>query len=395
MRVIYHHRTRGTDAQRVHITEIAKAFRDLGHPVEIVSLVPTEGASDASKEAGEAGWQAVVRRIPFAYELVQLGYNAIGIPLLFWKVLRNSPDFIYERYSLFNFTGVFVAKVLNKPIVLEVNSPFALEQGRDRHIRAVAFAKWTERIICNAASWVIVVTGPLRNIMAANGVQRQRLLVMPNGVNLAHFEARHDCAELRYRLDLDGKSVIGFVGWFRDWHGLDVLIKAFHLADLSRKRAALLLIGDGPAMKTIREQITALGLEKSVILTGALPHEVVPHYLDLIDIAVQPAANEYCCPMKILEYMALAKPVVAPRQENIQELLREGEEAVFFSPGDAAALGRALGELVDDPQRAKRLGERARGAIDSRGFLWVKNADRVIQLIAKGNAVVPRASSEG
>jgi glycosyltransferase involved in cell wall biosynthesis len=384
MRIVYHHRTRATDAQKVHITEIVKAFRDLGHSVEMVSLVPTEQTSaDPSKEAGQAGWQVLVRRIPFVYEVVQLGYNAIGIPLLFWKVLQSSPDFIYERYSLFNFTGVFVAKLLNKPIVLEVNSPFALEQGRDGHIRAVGFANWTERIICNAANTVIVVTGSLRKIMAANGIRPEKLAVMSNGVNLSHFRTRPDSEALRQRLGLDGKVVIGFVGWFRNWHGLDVLIEAFHRAGLAARGAALLLVGDGPAMKQIREQIERLRTSESVILTGALPHEVVPEYLDLIDIAVQPAANEYCCPMKILEYMALSKPVVAPRQENIQELLREDEEAVFFRPGDSEALGIALSGLVSDPPRVKRLGERARSAIDKRGFLWINNAERVTQLVGK------------
>jgi glycosyltransferase involved in cell wall biosynthesis len=384
MRIVYHHRTRATDAQKVHITEIVKAFRDLGHSVEMVSLVPTEQTSaDPSKEAGQAGWQVLVRRIPFVYEVVQLGYNAIGIPLLFWKVLQSSPDFIYERYSLFNFTGVFVAKLLNKPIVLEVNSPFALEQGRDGHIRAVGFANWTERIICNAANTVIVVTGSLRKIMAANGIRPEKLAVMSIGVYLSHFRTRPDSEALRQRLGLDGKVVIGFVGWFRNWHGLDVLIEAFHRAGLAARGAALLLVGDGPAMKQIREQIERLRTSESVILTGALPHEVVPEYLDLIDIAVQPAANEYCCPMKILEYMALSKPVVAPRQENIQELLREDEEAVFFRPGDSEALGIALSGLVSDPPRVKRLGERARSAIDKRGFLWINNAERVTQLVGK------------
>jgi glycosyltransferase involved in cell wall biosynthesis len=384
MRIVYHHRTRATDAQRVHITEIAKAFRDLGHSIEIVSLVPTEeGSSNASKEASQAGWQTLVRRIPFAYEIVQLGYNAVGVPLLFWKVLRTSPDFIYERYSLFNFTGVLVAKLLNKPIVLEVNSPFALEQGRDGHIRSIRFGAWTEKVICNTASWVIVVTGSLQKIMVSSGVRQEKLVVMSNGVNLAHFGIRSDSAALRRHPGLDGKIVIGFVGWFRNWHGLDVLIDAFHRAGLAGKKAALLLIGDGPAMKQVREQIESLQAGESVILTGALSHEVVPQYLDLIDIAVQPAANEYCCPMKILEYMALSKPVVAPRQGNIQELLREGEEAVFFPAGDSEALGRALSELVSDPPRVKRLGERARSAIDERGFLWVRNAERVTELVGK------------
>jgi glycosyltransferase involved in cell wall biosynthesis len=389
MRILYHHRTRATDAQRVHITEMAGAFRELGHSVTIVSLVRSEGESpNLSKGARPAGWQNLVRRIPFAYEIVQLGYNAIGIPFLLWKALSTPLDFIYERYSLFNFTGVFVAKLLSKPIVLEVNSPFALEQYRDGHIRAFRLANWTEKIICNAATHVIVVTESLRQIMVLNGVRPKHLIVMNNGVNLAHLSLRSDSTALRRRLGLESKVVIGFIGWFRNWHGLDLLIDAFYLGHLSSKGVVLLLVGDGPDMKRIRRQVTRLQIGDFIMLTGALPRSVVPEYLALFDIAVQPAANEYCCPMKLLEYMALAMPIVAPRQPNVQELLREPEEAILFSPGDTMALASALGDLVADPLRANSLGKHARSAIEGRKFWWTGNAERVVQLIDSRRARV-------
>jgi glycosyltransferase involved in cell wall biosynthesis len=382
MRIVYHHRTRATDAQKVHITEMARAFRELGHSVEIVSLVRTEvERPDVSKEAKPAAWQNLVRRIPLAYEMVQLSYNVIGIPFLFWKVLRTPVDFIYERYSLFNVSGILVARLLNKPIVLEVNSPFALEQYRDGHIRAVRLAHWTEKVICNAASHVIVVTESLRRIMVLNGVRPQQVSVIHNGVNLAHFGVRHDSSALRRHLGLEGKVVVGFVGWFRNWHGLELLVDAIHLGHLRSQGVVLLLVGDGPDMKRIRQQIDRLQVGDVIRLTGALPRSAVPEYVALFDIAVQPAANEYCCPMKLLEYMALAKPVVAPRQPNVQELLHEPDEAVLFPPDDTMALAAALGELVADPVRASSLGRHARSAIESRGFLWIRNAERVIQLI--------------
>ena len=128
MKIVYHHRTRATDAQRIHILEMVRAFRKLGHEVEIVSLVDTERPQDPAKEAGEAGWKKLLRRIPFTAEAVQLGYNCVGIPLLVGKILAWRPDFIYERYSLFNFTGVVAARLTGRPLILEVNSPFALEE---------------------------------------------------------------------------------------------------------------------------------------------------------------------------------------------------------------------------------------------------------------------------
>ena len=391
MKILYHHRTRSTDAQRIHIQEIVRAFEDLGHEVKLVSLVPTEAGQDnAERDAGDPWWKKLVRRLPFAYELVQLGYNAVGIPLLLKAALAGKAHFIYERYSLFNFTGVLVARMCGVPIVLEVNSPFALEQSRDREIRLRRFAEWTERAICNMADHVIVVSTPLARIMAEAGVKPSLIEVMPNGVSPRHFRTGEASADLRRRLGLDGGLVVGFVGWFRKWHGLEMLLEAFDESRLAAAGVKILLIGDGPAMADLKAIVAARRMESGVVFSGPVPHAEVPRYLDLVDIAVQPAANEYCCPMKILEYMALGKPVVAPRQENIVELLKEGDEAVFFTPGNAASLTGVLRDLAGDRERAARMGQNARAAVLARGRLWTNNAQRVMEMVERGRKTAAR-----
>ena len=143
-------------------------------------------------------------------------------------------------------------------------------------------------------------------------------------------------------------------------------------------------------MADLKSIVAARGMEAGVVFSGPVPHAEVPRYLDLVDIAVQPAANEYCCPMKILEYMALGKPVVAPRQENIVELLKEGEEAVFFTPGNAASLAGALRDLAGDRERAARMGQNARAAVLARGRLWTNNAQRVVEMVGRGRKTAAR-----
>lgn len=391
MRIIYHQRTRSTDAQRVHIQEMVAAFRELGHEVKLVSLVPTDrGQEDAQRDARNPLWQRWMWRVPLAYETIQLAYNFAGVPMLAREVLREKTDLIYERYSLFNFTGVMVSKLCGIPLVLEVNSPFALEQQRDGHIRLSGLAVWTERKICNLATRIVAVSTPLARILEASGVRPEKIEVMTNGVRLEHFVARQPSTELRSSLGIgSGEKVIGFAGWFRKWHGIEMLIEAFQMSGLANGGARLLLIGDGPAMNGLRDFVRGRRLTDTVIFTGPVPHRNMPRYLDLVDIAVQPAANEYCCPMKILEYMALAKPIVAPRQPNIQEILREGEEseggkaeeqeARFFEPRNAHSLAVALREVAGDADRARRMGVRAREAIVTRGYLWTANAARVVE----------------
>src|SRR5580658_7254550 len=129
MRITYHHRTRSTDAQRIHITEMVKALGLAGHEVEVVSLVPLDAGRDNPKrDASNASWQKVVRRLPFGYELAQFAYNFVGVPLLLWRAVRGRANLIYERYALLNFSGVIVARLRGLPLILGVNSPLALAQ---------------------------------------------------------------------------------------------------------------------------------------------------------------------------------------------------------------------------------------------------------------------------
>ena len=381
MRILYHHRTRATDAQKVHILEMVSAFRELGHEVTIASLVETENrASKPEQDAKESSLKKLLRRIPFSSEVVQLAYNLFAIPWLCANIRRSRADFIYERYSLLNFSGVVAAALMGKPIILEVNSPLALEMSRDKEIRAHKFAAWMERVICNGATKVVVVSGPLRRIMLENGVQESKLYLMPNGVNLRRFTDQAG-GGLPESLTIRNRVVIGFVGWFRPWHGLELLLEAFYESGLWRGAAVLMLVGDGPATRELKDYAAQANLQDAVIFTGAVSHEEIPAYLGVVDIAVQPAANEYCCPMKIIEYMGLGKAIVAPRQENIEELLDNGRNAVLFQPGDTAGLARALSALATDASLRSKVGQNARRAIYDRGLLWESNAQRVVEML--------------
>jgi glycosyltransferase involved in cell wall biosynthesis len=384
MRVLYHHRTRATDAQRIHILEIIRAFRSLGHDVIEAAVVSVESVTDdPQRDATEAGWKQLARRIPFAYDLVQLAYNLPAVLMILRKARGRSPGLLYERYALFNFAGLIAARILGIPLVLEVNSPFALEQARDRDIRLVGLARWSERLILNRADAVLAVSSPLKQILIAAGVDGRRITVMSNGVNLENFADSSGTRALRARLGLEGRTVIGFVGWFRNWHGLDLLLEAFHQGDLAARGASLVLVGDGPMLGWLKDFVARHDLGESVVFTGPLPHGEVPAHVQLFDIAVQPAANEYCCPMKVLEYMAMGRAILAPRQENLTELLEEGEEAEYFAPGSVAEMSTALVRLTEDPGLREHLGTRARAAIRQRGYLWSENARRVLQLVKR------------
>lgn len=378
MNILYHHRTRATDAQGVHIAELIDAFRKLGHSVDVAALVPPAPAHSAAP-AGEPLWRRIARRVPFTFELLQAGYNLAGLWLLTRAILRRRPHFIYERYSLLNFSGVLAARLFRLPLILEVNSPLALETAEEGLLRLHWLGRWAEVLICNSASRVVVVTGVLRAMLLQAGVRPEKMTVLHNGVDPARFLPRPPDPALRRRLGLEGRSVIGFVGWFRAWHGLEMLLEAFSRSGLHSRLVSLLLVGDGPAAPALRHAARRWNLP--VVFSGPVAHHQVADYIALFDCAVQPAANPYCCPMKIIEYLALAKPVIAPAQPNIEEIVTGGVEAALFRPGDVDSFAAALRSVFDDPARLAALTAGASSAIERRGFLWTRNAATVLSWI--------------
>ncbi|MBI4891119.1 MAG: glycosyltransferase [Acidobacteria bacterium] len=205
---------------------------------------------------------------------------------------------------------------------------------------------------------------------------------MANGVDPAKFAALDGDPELRRKLGLEGRKVIGFVGWFRPWHGLEMLVEAYDGSGLAEEGVSVLLVGDGPALPSLRRVVAERGLEGRVVITGAVPHKEIPGYVALFDSAAQPAANEYCCPMKIIEYLASGKPVIAPAQENIRELVEEGVDAALFEAGSVESLSQALRRVMGDEGEMRRLKEGAATAVERRGYLWRRNAERVVAAVA-------------
>jgi glycosyltransferase involved in cell wall biosynthesis len=188
-------------------------------------------------------------------------------------------------------------------------------------------------------------------------------------------------AEVRRRYRLNGHLVAGFVGWLRDWHGLERLIGAVHAAGLLERGLRLLIVGAGPAFPSLRARVRSLGLADRVVLTGPVAHEAVPAHVAALDIALQPSATAYACPMKLLEYMAMARGIVAPDQPNIRELLRDGVSARLFAPGDDRSLVAAISELMERPALRATLGRQARQEVVERNLSWRMNAERALSIL--------------
>ena len=373
MRVLYSHRVQSRDGQGVHIEALVTAFRKAGHEVLVVGPSLYERADFG----GESRLLPVIRRsLPKGViEVAELLYNIPAIIRLQRAYQNFTPHFIYERYNLFYLAGALLKWWHRVPFYLEVNSPLAEERIRYGGLALHRLARAVERWVWRSADRVFVVTDALKGLVVAAGVTADKVTVMPNGVDLDVFAAAP------YHAGRSRTVTIGFVGFIREWHGLDSVIRLLAGAT-DGPLINLVVAGEGPARPALERQAAALGVQQRVRFAGLVRREEIPGLIGEFDIALQPRVVAYASPLKIFEYMACGRAIVAPDQPNIREILTDGETAVLFEPANPDALWNAIKRLAGDPELRERLGRGARRALEAREYTWEGNARRIMAMAA-------------
>ena len=377
MKILYHHRIRSKDGQYVHVEEMIHALRALGHEVIIVAPAAMEN-EDFGADAGAVAWMK--RHLPkWIYELLELSYSLLAYWRLRRAVREHRPDCLYERYNLLLPAGVWLKRRYGLPMLLEVNAPLFEERAHYDGLSLKRLARWSEAYAWRGADFALPVTRVLGAKVIAAGVPASRIRVIPNGINLERFGAAPDTAEAKRALGLEGRLVLGFTGFVRDWHGIDSVIDLIAHDSVDTPRH-LLMVGDGPARAGLETQAKRLGVSDRVTFTGVVNRDEVARYVAAFDIALQPAVVEYASPLKLFEYLMLGRAIVAPAQANIMEVLRDGDNAVLFDPERMGALAEAIERVSRDSELRQRIARGARAAIDEQGLTWQRNAERVIAL---------------
>ncbi|MEN8140617.1 MAG: glycosyltransferase family 4 protein [Thermodesulfobacteriota bacterium] len=369
----------GDGAEGIHIAEMVNAFRQLGHEVLLVGPGVGQPTAPGVKTSRKFSWVKSFFKGPF-YEMVEVFYNIFGYFTLLKAIRSFRPHFIYDRYIIFNYSAVAAARKCNLPIFLEVNAPLSYEREHepDEKLYLKKLAYFIEKKACINASKTIVVSTPLFQYLNKIGVPGRKIAILPNGVNQQKFYPRNKSRELMSALRYSETDIIiGFVGILRPWHGVDMLIDAFAEIVEAFPQCKLLLVGDGPIQTEIESHVESLGLGKKVFVTGRVPHADVGEYVALFDVAVSPKATFYASPMKIVEYMAQAKAVLAPDMANIRDIIDHDVTGLLFEPDNRESLAMTLRELVSDNNKRDQLGKMAHGATQSR-LNWQVNAERVI-----------------
>ena len=309
-----------------------------------------------------------------AFEAALAAVDAAEYVRLRREIARFHPHLLYKRHSRFDTGALAAARSLNVPSVLEVNALFTVPPYHAFEPLALSgLARRFERRALELAS-IVAVSTPLQH-QITRIVPQGNVLILPNGADPQRFDpGLFDGRRIRAMHGIGRALTIGWTGVLREWHGLGFLLDA--LAAIPD--AMLLIVGDGPDRPSVNARAEQLGLSSRVIITGRIPHRLIPEYIAAMDIAVVPEERTgVASPMKLLEYMSMARAIAAPSAENIRDVIDDGVNGLLFRPGDAEDFTQSLRRLAEDATLRTSLGAHARAKIQTQRN-WRGIATRVL-----------------
>ncbi len=269
---------------------------------------------------------------------------------------RLRPQILHAHSPVLNaIPALRVGKLLGIPVVYEVRAFWedaAVDHG-STHEGSMRY-RLTRRLETHAlrqARHVFTICEGLRGDIVARGIPSSKVTVIPNAVDIESFEpGGTPDAALQARLGLAGATVLGFIGSFYAYEGLDLLLAALPGLLQQRPDVRVLLVGGGPQEAALKAQAAALGVADKVVFTGRVPHAEVQRYYDLIDVLAYPRHSmrltELVTPLKPLEAMAQGRLLVASDVGGHRELIRDGETGFLFRAGSAPALAQAIVDVL-------------------------------------------------
>jgi glycosyltransferase involved in cell wall biosynthesis len=303
----------------------------------------------------------------------------------------ESLSMIYQRSSCHNYSGLALASKHGVPFVLEYNGPAVwVSRNWGTRLKHEAYAEEIETLNLQGADLIVVVSDALREGLLARGIEGDKILVNPNGVDPQVYSPQVDGSAVRRRCGLGDDTVVGFIGTFGPWHGAEVLAEAFGILLRTRPQlrsgTRLLMIGDGHKMTEVRDNLSRYDVTAECILTGMVPQAEGPSHLAACDVLVCPTVPNpdgspfFGSPTKLFEYMAMGKGVVASQIGQIADVLEHERTAWLVPPRDADALAEGIAALIDEPDLRERLGRAARDEVVLK-YTWKQHTQRIIDAL--------------
>lgn len=383
MRIAYLHCIADPYAARggpgVHIASSTTALRALGHTVEVIG--PTIDATRApvvTKRERHAWRRAAASYVYEPRALVRSVWRARHeVP----RVRAANPDVLLARYEAFEYAPIVIARALGVPLIWEVNGTSAEIPRWNPELVIYPGTRALERWALNAAAAIFVVSEELKDQLAAEGVRRERIAVIPNGADPRQFDPQLRAAGPPLAIP-DDAVVVGYLGSFSSWHDVPTMLRLIPALAVAHPDLRFVLAGARVTDLGPEHQAALGALGDRVLLPGIVPIAEAARWMARFDIALSlyPVMESfYFSPVKLFEYMASGTAIVATDIGQQGQILRHGVNGMLTPPGDEHAARVAIEALVRDPALRRRIGEEARATLVDH-YTWTHNARRIVSL---------------
>ncbi len=373
------------------IGHIAGVVNNLGkctayHPIFLSTRkIPTV---DSSIKFYEIDHQVRFRN---AGDIMSIAFNENIREALKQVFEKEKISFIYQRSALNAFAGIECSINKKVPIVLEYNGSeiWVAKNWGNRDIKGIGISERIERLTFEKADLITCVSAPLKEQLIDMGIEADKIIVTPNGVNPDMYHPDIDGTYIREKYDIAKDNiVIGFIGTFGVWHGAEILASAYAELVKEFENIHLLMIGDGAKMSEVREIIQSNHLEARATLTGIVPQKEGPLYLAACDILVSPTLRNpdgtpfFGSPTKLFEYMAMGKGIVASDIDQMSEVLEDEKTALLVEPNSVSAVREAIAKLIMDKELRLSLGKNAREEVCNK-YTWKIHTEKIISALRR------------
>jgi len=368
MNILYYDLLRGrnTSTASNHVNEIIRNLEKLGNTILLRdNNVQKEEGLEKPPNSSLNLWGKIGTRWPIMGIFLSLvGEIRVFIRGIIALIKINvKPDIVYYRHGLFN-AGLWTAKLLRIPAVKEVNGIVANEKEVTNQAKGIILniINHIEKRNMPKADKIIVVTSKLKQILIREyNVSENKIEVLENGANVDLFrpmERNRVISKLRISEQF---RYVCFVGNFATWQGLEYLIKSVPHVLIECPDSRFLLVGDGVLRERLESMVKDIGVSDKVLFTGMVPYQDVPYYINASDVCVVPKLplKSGYSPLKLCEYLACEKPVIASRLNGF-EILEEHQMGLLVPPEDEVALAQAIVRMLKDYSLREEMGKNGR-----------------------------------
>lgn len=319
------------------------------------------------------GFYGAELRIPAETRQAMINKSVLPELVKAWELER--PDFVLERLSLMGVAGLRACQSLAICHALEVNALMSDEARAFRSLNDYEAARRAEDEVIRSTDYIFCVSAELKRIIIERGAEANRVQILPNGYDQALFRPRSAVA-LRRKLKIADHFTIGMVGSLKSWHGVALMLESM-LSWPPCKKMALLIVGQGPESARIaafRDKHPELLL----VQVGAVPHTEIPKYIAACDVCAAPYESDdsfYFSPLKVYEYLAMGKPVIASDQGQIRDIIQHEQTGLLYKAGSISEFTAAVERLRRSPKLRQRLELNAKHSVKNN--TWEKNARRI------------------